>query len=68
MSTTEDHDGIDATEDRSPRLTVVTSTLLAIAIVVTALRCYVRIGLVKAFGPDDYLMVSALVRDMLDLP
>lgn len=39
--------------------------LLFFATVTTALRCYARIVLVKAFGPDDYLMLVTLVSSLL---
>lgn len=35
---------------------------LITSLVFVALRCYVRVRLVKAFGPDDWLMVAALVN------
>jgi hypothetical protein len=34
---------------------------VTLATIVTMLRCYVRIRLLKAFGSDDWLMVAAAV-------
>ncbi|KAH0427247.1 integral membrane protein [Colletotrichum camelliae] len=48
-------------ENRGPELLGVNVFFVTTAIIATALRCYVRIGLVKAFGRDDWLMVLALV-------
>ncbi|KAH6612945.1 hypothetical protein B0J18DRAFT_71249 [Chaetomium sp. MPI-SDFR-AT-0129] len=42
-------------------LTAVNITALVLAVTITALRCYVRIRLLKAFGPDDWLMVAAVI-------
>ncbi|OLN83358.1 hypothetical protein CCHL11_03079 [Colletotrichum chlorophyti] len=48
-------------ENRGPELLDVNIFFVSAAILATALRCYVRAGLVKAFGTDDWLMVLALV-------
>ncbi|TDZ58220.1 hypothetical protein CTRI78_v005572 [Colletotrichum trifolii] len=48
-------------ENRGPELLGVNIFFTVAAIIATALRCYVRAGLVKAFGRDDWLMVLALV-------
>ncbi|WYZ40849.1 hypothetical protein EsH8_IV_001190 [Colletotrichum jinshuiense] len=47
-------------ENRGPELLAVNIFFVSAAIFATALRCYVRAGLVKAFGTDDWLMVLAL--------
>ncbi|KAE8351119.1 hypothetical protein BDV28DRAFT_25488 [Aspergillus coremiiformis] len=47
-------------EDRSVEIRVVAAILFTLAAVATALRCYVRLVLVKAFGWDDAIMVLAL--------
>lgn len=49
-------------ENRGPELLGVNIFFITAAIIATALRCYVRAGIVKAFGRDDALMVLALVR------
>ncbi|KAL1836355.1 hypothetical protein VTJ49DRAFT_5247 [Mycothermus thermophilus] len=46
---------------RGYQLAVVNITALALATTATALRCYVRACLLKAFGPDDWLMLAASV-------
>lgn len=48
-------------ENRGPELLAVNIFFVSAAVLATALRCYVRAGLVKAFGTDDWLMVLALV-------
>ncbi|OHE94191.1 hypothetical protein CORC01_10529 [Colletotrichum orchidophilum] len=47
-------------ENRGPELLVVNFFFVSATVLTTALRCYVRAGLVKAFGTDDWLMVLAL--------
>ncbi|KAF4783300.1 hypothetical protein HER10_EVM0008434 [Colletotrichum scovillei] len=47
-------------ENRGPELLAVNIFFVSAAVLATALRCYVRAGLVKAFGTDDWLMVLAL--------
>ncbi|KAF9873031.1 integral membrane protein [Colletotrichum karsti] len=47
-------------ENRGPELLGVNVFFVTTAIIATALRCYVRAGLVKAFGRDDWLMLLAL--------
>ncbi|KAH7026740.1 uncharacterized protein B0I36DRAFT_424370 [Microdochium trichocladiopsis] len=47
--------------DRGPQLRAVNIFFVTITLVAMSLRCYVRIGMVKAFGVDDYLMVLATV-------
>ncbi|KAF6804786.1 integral membrane protein [Colletotrichum sojae] len=48
-------------ENRGPELLGVNIFFTVAAIIATALRCYVRAGIVKAFGRDDWLMVLALL-------
>jgi hypothetical protein len=48
-------------DNRGPELLAVCSLFVAMAFVSVALRCYVRLRLVKAFGWDDGFMVLALV-------
>jgi hypothetical protein len=49
------------TDSRATELTAVNIAAVSLAAVVTGLRCFVRIRLLKAFGIDDYLMVAAMV-------
>jgi hypothetical protein len=49
-------------ENRGPELEAVCVVLLATAVVAVALRCYTRVGIVKAFGLDDWTMLFATVR------
>ncbi|KAF5027370.1 hypothetical protein F66182_530 [Fusarium sp. NRRL 66182] len=51
--------------NRGPELQAVCYTLASAAIVATALRCYVRVRLVKNFGFDDWCMCSALITFIL---
>ncbi|KAK3903387.1 hypothetical protein C8A05DRAFT_43374 [Staphylotrichum tortipilum] len=48
-----------STESRAAQLAGVNIAALVLATVVTGLRCFVRVRLLKAFGTDDWLMVSA---------
>ncbi|KDN66415.1 hypothetical protein CSUB01_09853 [Colletotrichum sublineola] len=48
-------------ENRSPPLVAAGLTLVIAAFIVTVLRCYVRIFLVKNFGIDDWFMLVATV-------
>ncbi|RAL09400.1 uncharacterized protein BO97DRAFT_351961 [Aspergillus homomorphus CBS 101889] len=48
-------------EDRSLAVRAVAVVFLVLATVTTALRCYVRFRIVKAFGWDDGFMVLALL-------
>ncbi|KAK8081764.1 hypothetical protein PG996_000545 [Apiospora saccharicola] len=51
-----------APEDRSPELYASTIFGLTIATVTVALRCYVRLCMLKIFSWEDYLAVVSLVR------
>ncbi|KAH6886810.1 hypothetical protein B0T10DRAFT_490369 [Thelonectria olida] len=48
-------------ENRGPQLLGVNVFFLVVSLISISLRCYSRIGLVKAFGLDDWLMVVAAV-------
>ncbi len=48
-------------DSRALPLTAVNIAALVLVLTVTALRCFVRIRLLKAFGSDDWLMVAAAV-------
>ncbi|KAF4545567.1 hypothetical protein BFW01_g7012 [Lasiodiplodia theobromae] len=48
-------------EGRAPEFFKVLVVMIVLATVATALRVYVRLKIVKAFGVDDYFMVAALL-------
>lgn len=48
-------------EDRGPQLRAVAASLYALTLLALLLRCYVRLAIVKAFGPDDWMMLVAMV-------
>jgi hypothetical protein len=50
-----------STDSRAVQLASVNIAALVLASTITALRCFVRIRLLKAFGTDDWLMVAAAV-------
>ncbi|KAK8101503.1 hypothetical protein PG999_011877 [Apiospora kogelbergensis] len=52
---------MDPSENRGPQLLAVVITLLTTATLTNAMRCYTRIGIVKAFGVDDWTMMIAHV-------
>lgn len=47
--------------NRGPELRAVAITITIMATAATAMRCYVRVWMVKAFGIDDWFMLIALV-------
>lgn len=51
--------------NRGPELQAVCYTLLVTAWISVALRCHVRINIVKNFGLDDWFMLAALVSALL---
>ncbi|KAI6083852.1 hypothetical protein F4821DRAFT_183194 [Hypoxylon rubiginosum] len=48
-------------ENRGPQLLAVDYTFLLIAVITFAMRCYVRIFMVKNFGRDDWAMLGATI-------
>ena len=52
-----------AVPNRGPELRGVNIFFLVVTLISISLRCYVRLGMVKAFGMDDWLMLGATVRD-----
>lgn len=48
-------------EGRAPEFFTILVVMIVFAVVSTALRVFVRLRLVKAFGIDDYFMVAATV-------
>jgi hypothetical protein len=43
----------------------ITGSFFAVAAFVFLLRCYVRLGMLRVFGIDDYVISVAMVRRML---
>lgn len=52
----------DGIADRGPQLLGINIAFAALAFLTVLLRSYVRIGLVKQFALDDWVMLAALVR------
>lgn len=52
---------MSSADSRATPLAAVNIAAVTLAAIITALRCFVRIRLLKAFGLDDYLMVAAMV-------
>lgn len=46
---------------RSEAITIVTAVFFAASLITVLLRCFVRLRVVRAFGWDDGLMLSAMV-------
>ncbi|KAK8076539.1 hypothetical protein PG994_003811 [Apiospora phragmitis] len=57
-------DGVDI-PNRGPELQAVAIALLVLAVIATALRCYTRVFILKAFGLDDGVMVFATITFIL---
>lgn len=54
MGSVEDH--------QNAAIIAVAATFMTVAFITVALRCYVRLRLVKAFGWDDTAMLVAMVN------
>lgn len=48
-------------EDNRPNLFAIAGTFLTLSILMVILRIYVKIRILKTLGPDDYVMVAALL-------
>ncbi|KAK6844008.1 hypothetical protein PG987_004868 [Apiospora arundinis] len=57
-------DGVDV-PNRGPELQAVSIGLVSLAVTATALRCYTRTFILKAFGMDDAVMVFATISFVL---
>ncbi|KAK6823627.1 hypothetical protein PG987_013884 [Apiospora arundinis] len=57
-------DGVDV-PNRGPKLQAVSIGLVSLAVTATALRCYTRTFILKAFGMDDAVMVFATISFVL---
>lgn len=49
-------------DDRSGEMFDVTLSLLVVSAVTVALRCYVRIKILKSFRVEDYMALLTMVR------
>lgn len=49
-------------EDRSHQVLAVAVLFISLTWLTVGLRCYVRIGMLKSFGYDDYMMLITQVR------
>ncbi|KAL0264573.1 hypothetical protein SLS55_000523 [Diplodia seriata] len=54
-----------AGENRGPELFAVTVVMVVMAFISTVLRCYVRLGMVKAWGIDDWFMLAATLTHIM---
>ncbi|OJD35828.1 uncharacterized protein BKCO1_15000110 [Diplodia corticola] len=54
-----------AGENRGPELFCVTVIMVCMAVVSTALRCFVRLGMVKAWGIDDWFMLAGTLTHIM---
>lgn len=54
---------MDPSENRGPQLLAVVIAFLVTATAANAMRFYTRIGIVKAFGTDDWFMLIAYVSE-----
>lgn len=50
-----------ADDDRGPEYFVILVVMISLALTATLLRVFVRLSIVKAFGRDDWFMVTAMV-------
>ena len=67
MSTTDVDAPIDpawAAESNAPRIIAITTVFHVLALISVGLRLYVRLGMVKAAGRDDWTMVASAVSAM----
>lgn len=48
--------------NRGPEILAICGSLVGVALVVVAVRIYVRIAMVKHMGADDWTIVAAMVR------
>lgn len=54
--------GLRSMDDRgSHAIIIITALFLFLSLVAVSLRCFVRLKIVKMFGRDDALMVTAMV-------
>jgi hypothetical protein len=49
-------------DDRGPEMFDVTLSLLVVSTVTVAMRCYVRIVILKSFRIEDYMALATMVR------
>jgi hypothetical protein len=53
---------VDPAESKQPAIIAISVTLPALSALAVALRLYTRLFILKLTGPDDWLIVIALVR------
>ncbi|GME36641.1 putative integral membrane protein [Neofusicoccum parvum] len=54
-----------SSDNRGPELLYVCAVMVGMAFISTVLRVYVRLGVVKAFGIDDWFMVAATLTHIM---
>lgn len=52
-------------QTNAPQILGITGSFFTLAAIVVLLRCYVRLRLLKTFGADDYVMLLAMVGQIL---
>ncbi|RPA93285.1 hypothetical protein L873DRAFT_68144 [Choiromyces venosus 120613-1] len=48
-------------ESQAPQIIPVCVSLTVIAVIATALRCHVRVNMLKIFGADDWVILASTV-------
>lgn len=54
------------TQSRGPQTEITSIVFTAIAGIAIILRLYTRLGIVRNFGPEDYLIVAAMVSHLAE--
>lgn len=62
LTATPGHDAEYLAENNAGNILALVGTLGFVAVVIVALRLYVRIRMLKSVGMDDYLIVASMVR------
>jgi hypothetical protein len=52
----------DIAYNNASSLMMQAGTIFGIALAITLLRCYVRLGMLKSFGKDDWTIIVSMVR------
>src|SRR5277367_5255441 len=55
-------EAVNMWSDRGTRIAAVGIALYTLSLVAVSVRCYIRVCLIRSFGYDDWLIVTALVR------
>lgn len=61
-------EGQDEVDTNAASILGITGTLMALSFIVVALRCYVRLAMLKSFSVDDAVMLGALVSSLTHSP